>query len=382
MSQTSRPPKVLHVVGMMDRWSVETWLLHMLAHARRRGDPVDWSFYCAFGVEGSKDEEARALGAPVIQTPVPIAQKAAFVSALREELKRGQYDVIHAHHDLVSGLYLLSALGLPIRKRLVHVHNPDEDVLTPSRLIQAVFKPVLRRTCLALADQIVANSGHSLDVFLAGRRRRPGRDIIHYLGIDPAPFEAPPPDRKAFRKSLGLAEDTPILLFAGRVTPEKNPVFTVDVLAALRQRLPNAVAVFAGAGSLEDAVRERARTLGQEDAVHCLGWRNDVAAVMGVCDWFILPHPEHPREGFGIAVVEAQLGGLRMLLSKGVGDDPLLPTAAYRRLSLSDSPALWAQAAMELWEGPAPSRKDALAAFKASPMDMDFALTDLLGLYA
>ena len=166
------------------------------------------------------------------------------------------------------------------------------------------------------------------------------------------------------------------------MTPEKNPVFAVDVLAALRQRIPQAVGVFAGAGDLEAAVSARAETLGLGGAVRQLGWRRDVAQVMGACDWFILPHPHEPLEGFGMAVVEAQLAGLRLLLSVGVSDAPILPGAAWRRLSLASPADAWAAAAVDLWRQPTPSRSEALAALRASPMDMDYALNDLLGLYA
>ena len=77
---------------------------------------------------------------------------------------------------------------------------------------------------------------------------------------------------------------------------------------------------------------KRARELGVENSVRLLGWRNDLAEIMSCSDWFILPHPEHPVEGFGMAIVEAQFAGLRMLLSRGILDDPLLPTASFRRL--------------------------------------------------
>ena len=375
-------PKVLHVVGMMDRWSVETWLLQLMAHARQRGQPLDWTFYCAFGAEGSRDCEARALGARVIRSPVPIGDKLAFAKALRAEVASGGYDVLHCHHDLISGAYLLAATGLPVSKRLVHVHNLDEAVLTPSPLKQAVLRPTLRRVCLAMADQIVANSEHSLDKFLAGRRRDPRRHRVHYIAVDPARFAAARLDRGAFRRSLGIAENAPILLFAGRVTPEKNPVFAVDVLAALRRRMPEAVAVFVGDGSLEGDVAARAAALGQSDAVRVVGWRDDVAEIMSACDWFILPHPHHPPEGFGIAVVEAQLTGLRLLLSLGVSDAPILPGASWRRLSLDDGADAWAEAAVQLWNAPAPSRETALADLRASPMDLDRALDDMLALHA
>jgi glycosyltransferase involved in cell wall biosynthesis len=164
------------------------------------------------------------------------------------------------------------------------------------------------------------------------------------------------------------------------MAPEKNPVFVVDILAALRRDLPEAIAVFVGSGSLEEAVRRRAAELDQSSFVHLLGWRTDVPEVMAASDWFILPHPEEPLEAFGIAVVEAQLAGLRLLVS-GILDDPLLPSAAVRKIALREAPKVWAQAALDLWRGPQPSRAAAVADLERSPMNMDRALAGLLELH-
>ena len=375
------PPRVLHIVENLDRGAVENWLVRMLVHARKREIEVDWTFYCILEQPGAMDDKARALGARVIHSPVPIARKAKFVRTLRMELGRGEYDVLHCHHDIVSAVYLLAASGMRIRRRIVHVHNADEAVLTPSRLKKRLYREPMRQVCLFMADRIVGISNHTLDTFLAGHARRPERDFVHYYGLDPAPFENVAADRADFRRQWELPEDALVLLFGGRLVPEKNPVFAVDVLADLRCIEPRAVAVFAGAGSQELDIVVRARELGVENSVHLLGWRNDLPEIMSCSDWFILPHPEHPMEGFGLAVVEAQLAGLRMLLSRGIPDDPLLPTACFRRLPLSGGSIEWAKAAMELLHDPVPSRAAALAALRASPMNMDQALKGLLELH-
>ena len=370
-------PRVLHIVENLDRGAVENWLVRMLRHARGSGQAPDWTFYCALGRSGALDDEARSLGARILYSPVPVNRKIAFARALRDEIRKGGYDVIHAHHDLVSGLYMAAAAGLPPALRLVHAHNADEIVLTPNPLKQALLRGPLRRTGLAMADRVLGISNHTLDTYLAGRPRRAGRDVVHYYGVDPAPFRDIAVDRTAFRRALGLAEDALILLFGGRLVPEKNPLFAVDVLAALRAREPRAVLVYAGAGSEEAAIVPRAAALGVADSVRLLGWRGDLPHVMAHADWFILPRPEYPMEGFGLAVMEAQLAGLRMLLSCGIPDDPLLPTASYRRLGLSESPTIWADAALALLQEPAPSREAALAALARSPFDMDTALAHL-----
>lgn len=357
--------------------------MRMLGHSRKRKREmdVDWTFYCTLKQSGAMDDTARALGARVIPSPVPIGRKLAFVRALHDELRRGEYDVLHCHHDLVSAVYLLAAAGLPIQRRIVHVHNADESVLTPSPWKQRLYREPMRRICLRLADRIVGISNHTLNTFLAGRTRRAQRDSVHYYGVDSTRFETAVGDRVKFRRDLGLSDNSRILLFAGRLVPEKNPMFAVDVLAEMRRLDPATVGIFVGAGSLEEAVRRRCAELGVEQAVRLLGWRDDVPEIMCSSDWFILPHPEDPVEGFGLAIVEAQLAGLRMLLSRGILDDPLLPTACFRRLGLADEPRAWAKAAMELLEQPAPSRTDALAALRRSPFDMDTALNDLLSLH-
>ena len=373
-------PKVLHVVENLDRGAIENWLVRMLRHAQRRGTKLDWTFYCTLPKKGAIEDEALAAGARVVYSPVTVSSTRPFMAALRQELRSGAYDALHCHHDLMSAVYLVSALGMPVGRRIVHVHNADE-ALPTSIIKQRLLREPMRRTCLALADRIVGISHHTLDTFLSGRPRRTGRDIVHYYGVDSAPHAAGADDRLRFRREIGVADDALIFLFGGRLVPEKNSVFVSDIFASLLRMEPRAVCVFAGAGSQEAAVLARAKALGVESATRLLGWRTDLARIMSCSDWFVLPRPETPMEGFGLAVLEAQLAGQRMLLSRGIPDDPLLPTARYRRLALAAGPDAWARAAVELMQEPPPSQQAAIDALAQSPMDMDFALEHLLGLY-
>jgi glycosyltransferase EpsF len=376
-----RPVKVIHIVESLNRGAVENWLIRMLRFAIGRGFPLDWTFYCALGNSGQLEGEALRLGARVIHSPAALQNKMGFLKALRHELRRGGYEVLHCHHDVLSGAYLLASIGLPIRKRIVQVHNADAAVPTPSPLKQRLYREPMRRICLSMSDRIVGISNHTLDTFLAGRPRRPGCDVVHYYGVDTMPFENEGLDRANFHRQLGIAREARILLFAGRLVPEKNPVFAVDVLAELKQIEPRAVAVFAGSGSQGQVIAARAWELGVNESIRLLGWRSDLPSVMRCCDWFILPRPEHPKEGFGLAVVEAQLAGLRLLLSNGIAADPLLPTASFRQLPLSAGPNVWAHAAEELLRGPPPQPAEALIALKHSPMNMDTSLKHLLQIF-
>lgn len=374
-------PRVIHVVENLDQGAVETWLVRMLRVAHLRGEQINWTFYCALGKPGRQEDVARSYGATIVYSPVPIGQKCAFIKALRSELRRGKYDVLHCHHDLISGLYLIASLGLPIRRRLVHAHNADESVLSPSWMKKALFRPILRQVGLTMADRIIGISNHTLDTYLHGRRRRPDRDRVHYYGIDAEPFLRHDSDRTELRRELDLPESSLIFLFAGRIVPEKNPLFAVDVFAELKKREPRASAVFAGIGSLEHAVVDRANQLGVGDSIRMLGFRSDVPRIMNGSDWFILPRPEYPKEGFGIAVVEAQLSGLRLLLSQGIADDPLLPFGCYERLPLAAGANAWADAANRLLARTPCPPQDAAAALARSPFDLQSAFDNLVSLY-
>lgn len=376
-----RPPRVLHIVERMGRGATEAWLLSMLEYGRRVNAPLDWSFYATESSSGGEEDRARRLGAGVRSSPVPLSDRRLFLKALRAELARG-YDVIHSHHDLLSGLYFAAGPLVAAPKRVVHVHNAAESIRTPSTWKQRLYKPLLRQSCLTFADRIVGVSNHTLDTFLNGRPRRPGRDTVLYPGIEPSRFLGPAPDRKAFRRALNLADDALILLFAGRIVEEKNPLLTIRLLERLRRFDDRAVAVFAGSGGAEERVLRSAAELAVAEHVRMLGWRKDVPSIMRCADWFILPSPERPMEGFGLAVVEAQLAGLRIIVSNGVADDPFLPGASFRRLPLASSADRWARAAIELMEAPAPSASTALQELAASQMEMSRGLLNLMKLHA
>lgn len=372
--------KVIHVVENMDHGAVENWLARMFRHAKKRGRDLDWTFYCELQSEGRLESEIRGLGGKIVHSPVPIGAKGPFVRALRRTLKDGRYDVLHCHHDLVSAVYLTASVGLPIGRRIVHVHNADERVRAVSVWKQKCLRLLMRGICLSMADRVVGISQHTLDTFLHGRARRAGRDLVHYYGVDTKPFKLARADRGEFRRSLGLPEKGLILLFAGRFVPEKNPVFAVDVLAEMRRLNPDVAGVFVGDGSLRGAMSERAEALGVTQNCRFLGWCDHVPEIMVCCDWFILPRPEEPLEGLGLAVIEAQLAGLRLLLSKGIPDDPLLPTACYERLSLDAGAGAWARSAIEMLARAKPEKNAAIEALQKSPFEMDFAARDLAGL--
>ena len=380
-SARTTPHRVLQIVENLDRGAVENWLVRTFVESRRDFPSVDWTFYCVLGRPGRLDELVLEHGGKIIYSPVELSQKMAFLRHLRKTLRQGAYDILHCHHDFMSGLYLLAAWGLPIQKRLVHIHNTDEAIPTPSVLKRRLAREPLRQCCLHLADGIVGISEHVLQQFMRGRQRRPSRDQLLYYGVDPEPFRKCKPQRNALRGELGLPGDATVLLFVGRMTPLKNPTFVVEMLASILPHVPSAYAVFVGSGDLSDLVELEAQSLGVKDRIRMLGWRDDTAELMANSDLFVFPRLEHPKEGLGLVVVEAQAAGLPMLLSPGIPEDAIVVPELFHTLPLRIGPDKWAEKAADILSQERIKQTQALEKVADSRFSMTRSVHDLMQLY-
>lgn len=370
--------RICHIVESMDKGAVENWLARTYVHSRASFPEQDWTFYCTLPKVGRNTDHLRSLGAKVIHSPVPFGQKRAFLAAMRSFLAANDFEVMHAHHDFLSGFYLWASYGLPIKQRWVQVHNTDEALPTPNRWKHRLLLEPLRQTCLRMANGIVGISNHVLDQFLRHRPRRPNRDLVRYYGVDTTHIELAEYNPGKFRKELQIPTNACILLFLGRMSPLKNPIFVVDVLKATIPNQPNTFAVFAGEGTLTEAVIQRAKEIGVFDRIRMLGWRDDTAYLMKNSDCFVFPRPEIPVEGLGLVVVESQACGLPMLTTPGVSDDAIIDPRMVQRIPLTSSPAEWAQAIGRLLSAKRHCTNNLIA---CSRFDMDVTTSELISLY-
>ena len=72
--------------------------------------------------------------------------------------------------------------------------------------------------------------------------------------------------RREIRKKLNL-EGKYVVGHAGRFSDQKNHSFLLDIFQAVHQKNPNTVLLLFGVGELQEAMKNKARTLGIEDAV-------------------------------------------------------------------------------------------------------------------
>jgi glycosyltransferase involved in cell wall biosynthesis len=185
-------------------------------------------------------------------------------------------------------------------------------------------------------------------------RRRFGEvaQRIHFLPnwADPTIFHAiDPVERGALRGSvaadIGQQVDGPLLLYAGRLEGQKDPLLLAEAFAAFAARRSDARLLVAGEGSLQEAVRARLRAKGVDGRVHFLGTvpRLRLAQLMQAADALLITSAFEtgPTVGLealacGLPVITTPVGQVaRVVADGGAG----ITTTDRRPTSLADGMA-------------------------------------------
>lgn len=149
-----------------------------------------------------------------------------------------------------------------------------------------------------------------------------------YNAVDPeeiAGVLADKPAAENWREALGLAPDTLLTVFAGRLIPEKGPGLLAGAYALLPGALRRRSAVLiAGDGPLRPSLGAAAPA-----GVHLLGSLPHPALLRLIAEADLFCLPTGYAEGFPTALLEAAGCGCAILCSDTAGSAELLPDERY-----------------------------------------------------
>ncbi len=234
------------------------------------------------------------------------------VAALRL-LRRLRPDVLHAH-DLYSpsttALVAKRIFGTPVVVKVPRGGHLGDLARLRGRFLGHRRIAWLRRG----VDRFVVIS-REIDAELDAAGVPPERRISIPNAVDTGRFAPLAPDRKAaLRRALDLPEG-PIVVYTGRLAPEKRLHDLVGIWPAVRAGCPGAQLVLVGSG---DQAASLARAAGE--GVSLPGPVLDVAPYLQAADLFVLPSS---AEGLSNALLEAMSAGLACVAT-AVGAGPEL----------------------------------------------------------
>ncbi|HYL67322.1 MAG TPA: glycosyltransferase family 4 protein [Nitrosopumilaceae archaeon] len=119
-------------------------------------------------------------------------------------------------------------------------------------------------------------------------------------------------DRDLIRKELGIDDQTKIVGFVGRLSPEKNLITLLDSFKEVIQDHPFLKLVLVGTGLEEFHLKEEAKRQHIEDKIIFCGYRTDISRILSSFDIFVLPSY---TEGMSSALQEAMSCGCAIICS-------------------------------------------------------------------
>ncbi len=211
--------------------------------------------------------------------------------------------LIHAHFgpDGVLVLPLSRHLGLPL---VVTFHGYEVTTRT-----EAVARfDFLHRAYLRKRSELQRQGTLFIAVsdFIRKRMIEQGfpseRTIVHYIGVDTDLFR--PPEAPI---------DDEVVLYAGRLSPEKGPDHFVRAMSLVQAERPNARAVLVGGGSMRSGLEQLARDcnaridfMGRVPHASVRDWLHRTTVLCAPS----VTVPSGQAEAFGLALIEAQACGV------------------------------------------------------------------------
>lgn len=278
-------------------------------------------------------DEIRAAGIPAHLVPKSRRIDPVFLWRLARLLRKGRYDVVHCY-SFTAELWTRLALGLVPGTALVASMREMGGMLGP---LQWRIKRAVCRSARAVISNSEAAAVRLREVMGAGAPPV----VVVANGIEPAAALSDS-ERERMREAMASAPQRPLLLFVGRLVPQKNPGLLLEALARMSPQQRPQLA-FAGDGILRAGLQAQALALGLAGEVRFLGERDDAPRLMQAADALVLPSRD---EGLSNVLLESMACGLCPIATR-VGGTPDLIADGIDGLLFDSGDAAGLQACLE-----------------------------------
>ena len=331
----SKPIRVLHVIGIMNRGGAETMIMNLYRHIDR--SKVQFDFVENSSEPAVFDEEILSLGGRIFRCPHYNGKNHfTYVKWWNDFFKTHpkEYPIVHGHLGSTASIYLSVAKKYGAYA-IAHSHSSGTDHSLHANLYQ-----ILSYNARNVADYFFACSE-------AAGKERFGSKVVsgdHYAvlnnAIDVNRFSYNPSVRNAVRDELGIGQIQLVVGHIGRYTKEKNHEFILKIFSELKKMDSNARLLMVGDGTLRTHIMQMAEQASLSSDVIFTGVRSDVERLVQAMDVFVLPSL---YEGLPVTMVEAQTVGLPCIISDKVPSECILTEGLVDIMTLSASPEAWAE---------------------------------------
>ena len=256
-------------------------------------------------------------------------------------LRRGRFDVVHAH-DLWSNLMAIPAARLA---RVPVIISSRRDL---SHL--AWYTPRRRkflRHLQSLSTAVLVNSGQISEQLAHEDGFRPEFIRVVHNGIDLDRFSRLVPERG--RLFPGLENCTLIVCTGNMHSDVKGHPTLIEAARRICARFPQVRFVLIGDGEKRSSFEAKVSELGLQSNFLFLGSRQNIPEILACCDMAVLPSQ---AEGFSNALLEYMAMGLPTIATQVGGNPEVIENGRDGLLVTPDDPQALAGAISSLLENP------------------------------
>ena len=329
----ARPLTIVHTLSSLQFGGMEQFVVRLAATQARRGHRP-----FVLAIRGGPLEEAlREAGVPVWTSPQGAGRMMRFLKGIGT-CARTRPDIVHAHNP--TSLHYACGVKLLSRAKLVLTdHGQCAGVERTPKHWETKQVDVL----VSVSEDV---EGRHKPLFAPA-----GRYAVIHNGFE---FTPPRRSREQVLAELRLPPG-PVGIVVARVEPVKDHETLLRALSLLEKAGLPVNLLIAGDGSERGRLEALLPDLGvSPERVRFLGFRTDVADLLGAADFFVL---SSLQEGLPLAVLEA-MGQQLPVVATSVGGVPEL--VSHRETGLlcpARSPEALAGALRELLQDPALRRR-------------------------
>ena len=244
-------------------------------------------------------EQLRAEGVETIVIDETQHSFRQILKALKEKLKSRHIDIIHSHRYKENILAAqLKKAGLA-RYLVQTVHGSGERFKGFSRLKMKIYSYLNKRQTRRYFDRVITVSD---DILREYENKFPkGRAITVHNAVDIAHIR-PTRTVAEIRRDLNIGLNSPVIGTAGRLVPVKGYDLFLEAARFIIEDKPQAVILIAGDGPLMEELKQKAISLGIDNNVRFLGFREDIIDILNCFDIFVM---SSHHEGIPMVLLEA-----------------------------------------------------------------------------